>query len=106
MGLVAALDAVGVISVAAMVEAIGMVTKAASVGAVGVDLEAGVVTAFNDVMKAASEDVVGAILGAGFINKAALGVWLAKESDIYQGVSLAGVEHISECAVASFVDSR
>ena len=74
-----------------------MITEAASVRAVEVDLEAGMANAVDDGVKAASEQVVVATLKAGFENKApASGVWSANESDLYQGVSLAGMEHIRE----------
>jgi hypothetical protein len=49
-------------------------------------------------VKAASEQVV-ATLKAGFENKAlALGVWTVNDSDMYQGVPRAGVEHVGERA--------
>ena len=82
----AVLDAVGVVSEAALDE-VGVVTVAASIREVEVDLEAGMVIA----------DVVRATLGADFENKApTLGVWSVKESEMYQRVVLAGVEHVGE----------
>ena len=65
----AALDEVGVVTEAALDDT-GEVTEAASVREVEVDLEAGMVTA--------------------------LGVSSVKESEMYQGVVLAGVERVGE----------
>ena len=90
------LTATGVVLDDALVE-VGVVTEAASVRAVEVDLEAGMANAIDGCVKAASEHVVVAALKAGFENKApALGVWSVNESDMYQEVSLAGVEHVGE----------
>ena len=89
---VAVLTASGVILDAALV--VGVVTEAASVRAVEVELEAGMASAADGSVKAASEHVVVDTLKAGFAP--ALGVWSVNESDLYQGVSLAGVEHVGE----------
>ena len=94
----AVLTAAGVVLDAALVE-VAVVTEAASVGAVEVDLEAGMASTVDGSVKVASEHVVVVTLKAGFENKApALGVWSVNESDLYQGVSLAGVEHLRERA--------
>ena len=72
----------------------GVVTEAASVRAVEVELEAGMASAVDGSVKATSEHVVVATLKAGFAP--ALGVWSVNESDLYLGVSLAGVEHVGK----------
>ena len=51
-------------------------------------------SAVDGSVKAASEHVVVDTLKAGFAP--ALGVWSVNESDLYKGVSLAGVEHMGE----------